>query len=116
MDNDGKLLELARNLVKSVRFGWKYRGVTVLPAAEGNRLAGEALRRGEPFCFGRCGATEMRTVAEYLQNGGRNFSDRIRREIRDLSGVFPTDDHGAAQDRAVGTQRLRPPLHPKCVF
>lgn len=32
------------------------------------------------------------------------------------AGVFPTDDHGAAQDRAVGTQRLRPPLHPKCVF
>ena len=33
MDNDGKLLELARNLVKSARFGWKYRGVTVLSAA-----------------------------------------------------------------------------------
>lgn len=92
MDNDGKLLELARNLVKSARFGWKYRGVTVLPADEGNRLAKEALEQGKPFCFGRCGATEMRTVAEYLQNGGKDFSDRIRREIRDLSGVFPTDD------------------------
>lgn len=92
MDNDGKLLELARNLVKSARFGWKYRGVTVLPAAEGNRLAGEAVRAGQPFLFGRCGATEMRTVAEYYRDGGRTFSDRIRREIRDLSGVFPTDD------------------------
>lgn len=92
MDNDGKLLELARNLVKSARFGWKYRGVTVLSAAEGNRLAKEALEQGKPFCFGRCGATEMRTVAEYLQTGSQDFSDRIRREIRDLSGVFPTDD------------------------
>lgn len=92
MDNDGKLLELARNLVKSARFGWKYRGVDVLSAAEGNRLAGEAVRAGQPFLFGRCGATEMRTVAEYYRDGGRTFSDRIRREIRDLSGVFPTDD------------------------
>ena len=92
MDNDGKLKELARNLYKSARFALKYRGVTVLSAEEGNALAGEALRRGEPFLFGRCGATEMRTVAEFLQNGGRGFSDRIRREIRDLSGVFPTDD------------------------
>ena len=92
MDNDGKLLELARNLVKSARFRWKYRGVTVLPAEQGNRLAKKALEQGKPFCFGRCGATEMRTVAEYLQTGGKTFSDRIRREIRDLSGVFPTDD------------------------
>ena len=92
MDNDAKWKELARNLYKSARFGLKYRGVPILSAEAGNALAGEALGRSEPFLFGRCGATEMRTVAEFLKNGGHGFTDRVRREIRDLSGVFPTDD------------------------
>ena len=90
MDNDGKLLELARNLYKGLRFRLKYRGVRVLPAADGNLLARDALLLGRPWVFGRCGATEMRTVAEYL--AGRGFSEKTRQEIRDLSGVFPTDD------------------------
>ena len=34
----------------------------------------------------------MRTVADWLQNGGHNFTDRTRADIRNLSGVFPTDD------------------------
>ena len=34
----------------------------------------------------------MRTVADYLQNGGKNYADRTREDIRNLSGVFPTDD------------------------
>lgn len=92
MDNDSPLYQAARNFYKNLRFGIKYRGVTVLDAAQGNDRAAAALRGGAPFLFGRCGATEMRTVAEYLQNGGHNFSDKIRGEISTLSGVFPTDD------------------------
>ena len=92
MDNDAKWMELARNLYKGARFGWKYRGVPVLTAQQGNDLAAERLRSGQPFLFGRCGATEMRTVAEFLRTGGRDFSETVRREVRDLSGVFPTDD------------------------
>ncbi|MGN0976286.1 MAG: hypothetical protein ACI4OL_09795 [Gemmiger sp.] len=89
MDNDSALLQKARNLIKDARFGLKYRGVTVTEARAGNDWIAAALRRGEPFLAGRCGATEMRTAAEYLRGG---FTDRTRREIRDLSGVFPTDD------------------------
>ena len=92
MDNDNALLQKARDLYKGARFKLKYRGVDILPAAAGNDLAAEAIRQGQPFLFGRCGATEMRTVAEYLQNGGTGFSARARQEIRNLSGVFPTDD------------------------
>ena len=51
----------------------KYRGVNILPAAAGNDLARDLLESGQPFLFGRCGATEMRTVADWLQNGGHNF-------------------------------------------
>lgn len=89
MDNDNALLQAARNLYKDARFGLKYRGVPILSAQAGNDAAAGALRAGKPFLFGRCGATEMRTAAEYLRGG---FTDRTRREIRDLSGVFPTDD------------------------
>lgn len=91
MDNDNPLLEKARNLYKGWRFGWKYRGVPVLEAQAGNDLARQAIQRGGPFLFARCGATEMRTVADWQQNGG-HFADRTRQEIRALSGVFPTND------------------------
>ena len=66
MDNDGALLEVLRNTYKGLRFRWKYRGLIILPAEQGNAAAADAIRAGQPFLFGRCGATEMRTVAEYL--------------------------------------------------
>lgn len=91
MDNDNALLETARNLYKGLRFGIKYRGVKVLQAQAGNDLARAAVQRGGPFLFARCGATEMRTVADYRHNGG-HFTDRTRQDIQNLSGVFPTDD------------------------
>lgn len=91
MDNDNALVEAARNLYKGLRFGIKYRGVQVLEAEAGNELARAAILRGEPFVFGRCGATEMRTVADWLEHGG-HFTDRTRQDIQNLSGVFPTDD------------------------
>ena len=90
MDNDNALLEAARNLYKGLRFGVKYRGVKVLDAAAGNDAARAAVARGGPWLFARCGATEMRTVADWLQGGA--FSGRTRQDIRNLSGVFPTDD------------------------
>lgn len=92
MDNDNGLWELAHNLYKGIRFRWIYRDLHVLTAAEGNNRIAENIRRGMPFLVARCGATEMRTVAEYYQNSGRDFSDKIRAEIRNLSGVFPSDN------------------------
>ena len=92
MDNDNILLQKAADIYRGLRFKMKYRGVDILPAGAGNDLARELLESGQPFLFGRCGATEMRTVADYLQNGGKNFDDRTREDIRNLSGVFPTDD------------------------
>lgn len=92
MDNDLKLSRMLRNTYKKMRFGVKYRGVPRLSAAEGNAALREALQAGKPVAFCRCGATEMRTVAEYLQNGGSGFSDKIRREICELSGVFPPEE------------------------
>ncbi|MGN0652050.1 MAG: hypothetical protein ACI4KN_03520 [Gemmiger sp.] len=97
MDNDNLLLQKAREIYKNGRFGWKYRGVPILDAQAGNDAARDALCAGQPFLFGRCGATEMRTVAEYLKNDGKNFSAKTRQEIRNLSGVFPTDDETLAR-------------------
>ena len=36
MDNDGALLEVLRNTYKGLRFRWKYRGLIILPAEQGN--------------------------------------------------------------------------------
>ena len=59
MDNDGALLEVLRNTYKGLRFRWKYRGLTILPAEQGNAAAADAIRAGQPFLFGRCGATAV---------------------------------------------------------
>ncbi len=91
MDNDNPLLEKARNLYKGWRFGWKYRGVRCWKPRRATTWPGRPSQRGGPFLFARCGATEMRTVADWQQNKG-HFADRTRQEIRALSGVFPTDD------------------------
>ncbi|MGN0983585.1 MAG: hypothetical protein ACI4OI_01985 [Gemmiger sp.] len=97
MDNDNALRQAARRLYKDARFGLKYAGVPILSAAEGNAAAAAALRAGKPWLFARCGATEMRTVAEYLKNGGQGFSEKARQELRNLSGVFPTNDETLAR-------------------
>ena len=39
MDNDGALLEVLRNTYKGLRFRWKYRGLIILPAEQGNAAA-----------------------------------------------------------------------------
>ena len=95
MDNDAKLLQKARDLYKGLRFGWRYRGVPVMEAEAGNDYIAQSIRWGHPFYAGRCGATEMRCMAEYLASGQREeprFSQKIRAEMQNLSGMFPTDD------------------------
>ena len=71
MDNDARLLQKARDLYKGLRFGWRYRGVPVMEAEAGNDYIAQSIRWGHPFYAGRCGATEMRCMAEYLASGQR---------------------------------------------
>ena len=97
MDNDNKLVQKAADLYRSLRFAMKYRGVEILSAEDGNDLARGLLESGRPFLFARCGATEMRTAADYLQNDGVGFAEKTREDIRNLSGVFPTDDAALAK-------------------
>ena len=49
MDNDGALLEVLRNTYKGLRFRWKYRGLIILPAEQGNAAAADAIRAGQPL-------------------------------------------------------------------
>ena len=92
MDNDNKLVQKAADLYRSMRFSMKYRGLTILSAEAGNDAIAAAIAAGAPYMAARCGATEMRTAADYLQNGGVGFAEKTREDIRNLSGVFPTDD------------------------
>lgn len=92
MDNDNKLVQKAADLYRSLRFSMKYRGLTILSAEAGNDAIAAAIAAGAPYMAARCGATEMRTAADYLQNGGGGFAEKTREDIRNLSGVFPTDD------------------------
>ena len=85
MDNDNKLVQKAADLYRSLRFSMKYRGLTILSAEAGNDAIAAAIAAGAPYMAARCGATEMRTAADYLQNGGVGFAEKTREDIRNLS-------------------------------
>ena len=90
MDNDKKAIKLLKTIYKRMKFRIDYRGIHVKSAVEGNQSIREMILSGNAAMRARCGATEMRCVEEYLAKG--NFSDKIRKEISELSGVFPTTD------------------------
>lgn len=93
MDNDLKIVKKVKSVVKSMKFKINYRDIDIMSESEGNELIAEMLNDSSPFMVARGGATEMRCIAEYLANGGETvFSEKIRREITELSGVFPNDD------------------------
>ena len=112
MDNDNKLVQKAADLYRSLRFSMKYRGLTILSAEAGNDAIAAAIAAGAPYMAARCGATEMRTAADYLQNGGVGFAEKTREDIRNLSGVFPTDD--AVLAKFCRTCTLIVPTPPTC--
>ena len=81
MDNDNKLVQKAADLYRSLRFSMKYRGLTILSAEAGNDAIAAAIAAGAPYMAARCGATEMRTVADYLRCGGVGFAEKTRQDI-----------------------------------
>ncbi|MDD3401834.1 MAG: hypothetical protein PHQ72_00560 [Hespellia sp.] len=90
MDNDKQAIKLLKKIYKQIKFRANYRGIHVKSAVEGNQSIREMILFGNAAMIARCGATEMRCVEEYLTTG--TFSDKIRKEVSELSGVFPTTD------------------------
>ena len=106
MDNDNPLLQKAADLYRGLRFTMKYRGVDILPAAVGNDLARDLLESGQPFLFGRCGATEMRTVAEYLTG---KYTEKTRPHAGGHS-----ESVGRLSHRRCHAGQILPPLRQDC--
>lgn len=93
MDNDLKIVKNLKSIVKNLKFRFDYRDIEVTAENEGNELIAEMLNDDTPFMIARGGATEMRCIAQYLKNKTDIvFSEKIRKEITELSGVFPNDD------------------------
>ncbi|EOU1150944.1 hypothetical protein C4D39_15325 [Clostridium perfringens] len=93
MDNDNKLVKLIKKIIKKNKFNYEYRNVKILDSNNGNIKISEILSEGKPVMIARCGATEMRCVSEFLKSDFKGvFSDKIKKEIQELSGVFPATD------------------------
>lgn len=93
MDNDNFFKRKVAKVYKSLKFWIDYRDIEVIPEFDGNLLIGSMLKSSTPFSVVRCGATEMRCVMEYLTTiKNPYFSKKIKKEIKELSGVFPTTD------------------------
>ena len=90
MDNDISLVKYLKKRYKTIKFNIDYRGYTVLKASVGNAVIKQIVDERKPAMIARCGATEMRCIGEYIATG--TFSDKIKREIQELSGVFPATD------------------------
>lgn len=90
MDNDSMLVKKLKEMIKAIKFKIDYRGYYVMDPSTGNDYIKQIVLRNRPAMIARCGATEMRCVGEYLSKG--TFSDRIKCEISELSGVFPTTE------------------------
>ena len=90
MDNDLEIVRFLKNTYKQMKFRIDYRGISVQSEATGNSTIKQLIENESPAMIARCGATEMRCVGEYLTTGV--FSEKIRKEIQELSGVFPATD------------------------
>lgn len=90
MDNDKKIVKFIKQLIKNTKFRLNYRDLEILPEKAGNELLLSKLNNNTSFMACRAGATEMRCVEEYFKTG--HFSEKIKREISELSGVFPVDE------------------------
>jgi hypothetical protein len=89
MDNDNPFIRKIKKLYKTVKFKINYSDKTVLCKQDGNTEIFNVLSVNAPAMIARCGATEMRCIGEYLKGC---FSEKIKREIQQLSGVFPVTD------------------------
>lgn len=90
MDNDIRLIKFLKKTYKSLKFSFDYRKYPVMSASAGNAVIEQIIQSGKPTMIARCGATEMRCIDEYLTQ--RTFSEKIKKEIQELSGVFPATD------------------------
>ena len=91
MDNDNKVVKGLKKIIKEIKFQIDYRDLEIASDQVGNYKIADMINNEDAAFVGRAGATEMRCVAEYLNN--KAFSQQIREEISTLSGVFPTDDN-----------------------
>jgi hypothetical protein len=90
MDNDRRFVRMLKKKIKEIKFKIDYHAYSILEATQGNEEIKNVILNEKPAMIARCGATEMRCVGEYLAKG--TFSDKIKREISELSGVFPATD------------------------
>lgn len=89
MDNDRKIIKILKQMYKKMQFGLSYYDLDVLPNQVGNELIRTIIEEGNPAFVARGGATELRCISEYLQK--KSFSEKIKRETSELSGIFPND-------------------------
>lgn len=90
MDNDLKVIKIAKAIYRKYRFWSKYRKYKVLSKEKGNDKIAEAISKKQPYMIGRGGAVELRCVEEYLHTG--KFSAAIKEEIQVCAGFFPSTD------------------------
>lgn len=89
MDNDKKIIKELKQIYKNMKFSLSYHDLAVLSEQDGNEYIRTMIESGKAAFAARGGATEMRCIAEYLKK--HSFSDKIKKEISELSGVFPND-------------------------
>ncbi len=90
MDNDIKVIKYIKETIKKTKFKLDYKDINIMDESTGNEYIKKLILGSNPCAVVRGGATEMRCISEYLAKNG--FSNKIKEEIHNLSGVFPADN------------------------
>lgn len=89
MDNESFGMQIIKNHIRSIYFNIQYLGKKILSVEEGSDKLKEMLKSDKPFMCCRVGATEGRTIQQWMKK--KPYTDRDINNIRVLSGVFPCD-------------------------
>lgn len=93
MDNDILVVKKIKNIIKKYRFKFNYYDKHIYNNYKGNEIISELINSRKPFMVARGGAVEMNCVREYLSTSFNGvFSNRIKTQIKNQAGVFPTTD------------------------
>ena len=89
MDNDKKVIAVAKKRIRQLKYLLQYRDRKILSDLTGNEYISNLFKTNESFAIGRLGATEARCAYPTLNR--KTPKEKYLLRGQNLSGIFPPD-------------------------
>jgi hypothetical protein len=90
MDNDKKIIKIAKKYIKSIVISKTKRRINIVNDVNGNELIAREIAENKPLLVSRLGANEAMGVYEFIKKG--NISKKTQERLETSAGVFPMND------------------------